>query len=291
LHTALRYTRRALRLGASYIHYWYAIPTITDSITAPPSNIAGSGTNNIFTFSSRPGYDAIPEQGRTATTSSPSSRRAASGDTKWRDGRVFSLVYHAGEAHAAARSARTRLYASTNLLNPMAFASLQADGARDRRDDAAGLSHGPASAVGTVTSGGTESSCARSPPIAIVRARGGRGTGGQSSSLPTTFHPAFDKAAHYFGVKLVQSAGRAPTCAPTCARWPKAITWRTIRPGRLGAAIRARRRRTDRRARRASRQKRRLPLHVDAVRSAASCCRGSSSSAGRCRCGTFASPA
>jgi long-subunit fatty acid transport protein len=51
LHMGARYTVGRVRLGASYIHYWYEIPTITDSITAPPSNIRGSGSNNIFTLS------------------------------------------------------------------------------------------------------------------------------------------------------------------------------------------------------------------------------------------------
>jgi long-subunit fatty acid transport protein len=51
LHSGLRYTVGQFRFGVSYIHYWYEIPTITDSITLPPSNIRGSGTNNIFTVS------------------------------------------------------------------------------------------------------------------------------------------------------------------------------------------------------------------------------------------------
>ena len=38
-------------VGASYIHYWYRIPTITDSITMPPSNVRGHGTNNIYSLS------------------------------------------------------------------------------------------------------------------------------------------------------------------------------------------------------------------------------------------------
>ena len=45
-------------------------------------------------------------------------------DTKWRDGRVFSLVYHAGEAHEELLKAAHAQYASANLLNPMAFPSL-----------------------------------------------------------------------------------------------------------------------------------------------------------------------
>jgi len=51
LHAGLRYRLGRYRLGASYIHYWYDVPTITDSITGPPSNIRGSGANNIFTGS------------------------------------------------------------------------------------------------------------------------------------------------------------------------------------------------------------------------------------------------
>jgi len=51
LHTGLRYQLGRYRLGASYIHYWYEIPTITGSQTDPPSNIRGSGGNNIVTAS------------------------------------------------------------------------------------------------------------------------------------------------------------------------------------------------------------------------------------------------
>jgi long-subunit fatty acid transport protein len=51
LHSGARYQVGRYRLGASYIHYWYLIPTITDSITGPPSNIRGHGSNNIFTVS------------------------------------------------------------------------------------------------------------------------------------------------------------------------------------------------------------------------------------------------
>jgi long-subunit fatty acid transport protein len=50
-HAGARYGLGRYRLGASYIHYWYQVPTITDSITGPPSNIRGRGANNIFTLS------------------------------------------------------------------------------------------------------------------------------------------------------------------------------------------------------------------------------------------------
>jgi long-chain fatty acid transport protein len=51
VHSGARVRLGRYRLGASYIHYWYQIPTITDSITDPPSNVRGHGGNNIFTVS------------------------------------------------------------------------------------------------------------------------------------------------------------------------------------------------------------------------------------------------
>ncbi len=51
LHTGARYTVGRYRIGASYLHYWYRIPSVTDSTTGPPSNFRGQGTNNIFTLS------------------------------------------------------------------------------------------------------------------------------------------------------------------------------------------------------------------------------------------------
>ncbi|MDB4961312.1 MAG: long-chain fatty acid transporter [Myxococcales bacterium] len=51
VHAGVRYTVGNFRLGLSYIHYWYLIPTITDSTTSPPSNIRGHGSNNIITLS------------------------------------------------------------------------------------------------------------------------------------------------------------------------------------------------------------------------------------------------
>ncbi|HEY4182255.1 MAG TPA: outer membrane protein transport protein [Kofleriaceae bacterium] len=51
LHMGARYSFGRYRIGASYIHYWYDIPTVMGSTTAPPSNFKGEGTNNIMTVS------------------------------------------------------------------------------------------------------------------------------------------------------------------------------------------------------------------------------------------------
>ena len=76
-------------------------------------------------------------------------------DVDWRGGRVFSLVYHASDAHEQLSSDAHALYASANLLNPMAFESLK-QLESEIVATAGALFHHPG-AVGAVTSGGTES--------------------------------------------------------------------------------------------------------------------------------------
>lgn len=151
------------------------------------------------------------------------------GDTDWRGGRVFSLVYKvpgaAGDAHDELLHRAHRLYASANLLNPMAFPSLK------RMESeivgiAARLMHG-GGAVGAVTSGGTESIlCA----VAAYRDRARRERPWirrPELVVPSTIHPAFDKAAHYFGLRLVKVAVGSDLRADAAAM-ARAIGRRTI---------------------------------------------------------------
>lgn len=50
-HVGARYSVGRYRFGASWVHYFYLIPTVEDSTTTPPSNFKGHGSNNIFTLS------------------------------------------------------------------------------------------------------------------------------------------------------------------------------------------------------------------------------------------------
>lgn len=124
-----------------------------------------------------------------------------SGDANWRDGRTFSLVYHAGDELKSLTEAAFLRAFSENALNPMAFPSL-------RRMEtevlaiAAELLGDPA-AVGTMTSGGTESIL-----MAVKTARDWAraekpGIRTPNMLVPVTVHPAFHKAAHYFDVKAI----------------------------------------------------------------------------------------
>jgi sphinganine-1-phosphate aldolase len=167
----------------------------------------------------------IPEHGRSSDEILAELAARGDGDTDWRGGRVFSLVYHAGEQHEDLIHRAHALYASANLLNPLAFKSLK-QLEREIVQSAGTLFH-CSGAVGTVTSGGTESIlCA----VAAYRDRARKKKPWVRSPelvVPRTIHPAFDKAAHYFGVKLVKVDVDQDQRADV-RKMAKAIGWRTI---------------------------------------------------------------
>jgi glutamate/tyrosine decarboxylase-like PLP-dependent enzyme len=120
-------------------------------------------------------------------------------DADWRGGKVWSLVYHPGDAFSDFLKQAHQLYFSENALNPMAFKSLRRMEAEVVRMTASMLNGGP-EATGTMTTGGTESVLMA---VKAYRERGKkRGITKPEMVLPESAHVAFDKAAHYFGVKM-----------------------------------------------------------------------------------------
>ncbi|MFE9748057.1 pyridoxal phosphate-dependent decarboxylase family protein [Saccharothrix saharensis] len=126
-------------------------------------------------------------------------RALRAGDLPTHGGRTLAYVYDsalpgldelAASAHAVA--------SSVNGLDPTAFPSLLTL-ENDVVRTAARLLGGGGAAIGTVTSGGTESCL-----LAVVAARDSRPDVERPSMvLPETAHAAFHKAAHYFGVRVV----------------------------------------------------------------------------------------
>jgi glutamate/tyrosine decarboxylase-like PLP-dependent enzyme len=174
--------------------------------------------------------EVIPARSADAVIAALEAMRAE--DTDWRGGRVFSLVYKVpGDTHDELLARAHRLYASSNLLNPMAFPSLKR--MEHELVAIAGRLFHCSGAVGALTSGGTESIlCA----VAAYRDRARRERPWirrPELVVPSTIHPAFDKAAHYFGVRLVKVPVGADLRAdvPAMAR---AIGRRTI--GLVGSA-------------------------------------------------------
>jgi len=203
----------------------------------------------------------IPTAGQPADDVIAALEEIKASDVDWRHGRVFSLVYHAGDAHQRLIERAHATYASANLLNPVAFKGLRRL-EREIVEMAAGLMHGPATTVGAVTSGGTESILVA---MAAYRDRARRWRPWLRKPVivaPRTVHPAFDKAAHWFGLelrkvdvggdlrvdvaKMERAIDRRTICLVGSApQYPHGVVDPIAAIGELAA-------------------KRRLPLHVDA---------------------------
>ena len=121
-------------------------------------------------------------------------------DVRWRDGRTFGLVFDGGPGvHEVAEKA-AMLYLHENALNTMAFPSLgriQSEVVGWTAD----LLHGPDTAAGFLTSGGTESILC-GVKAARERGRTERGITAPEMIVAESAHAAFHKAAHLFGITL-----------------------------------------------------------------------------------------
>ncbi len=124
------------------------------------------------------------------------------GDADWKHGRMFSLVYNAGEEVERLAAEAYALFINENALSPFAFPSLLKM-ETEVVSMIASLLGGNSETVGFMTSGGSESIM-----LAVKAARDfARAQRPQITQpeliLPSSAHPAFHKAAHYLGIKTV----------------------------------------------------------------------------------------
>lgn len=146
----------------------------------------------------------LPKKGTARDAILEELQTAHDRDTNWHEGRTFSLVYHANDEHTEFLKKAYSIYFHQNGLNPSAFPSLQRMEA-EVVSIAANLLGGGEDAAGTMTSGGTESILmaiktyrdrARELHPEITK---------PEMIVPISIHPAFDKAAHYFDVKIIKA--------------------------------------------------------------------------------------
>ncbi len=125
----------------------------------------------------------------------------ATGDVAWRDGKTAVYVFNAGPEVERVQKEAYTAFMSENGLGPAAFPSL----ARMEAEVVGfGLSllHGPQDAVGTITSGGTDS-ITMALKAARDFARKEKGVVGPLNIvLPRSAHPAFDKAAAVMEIEV-----------------------------------------------------------------------------------------
>ena len=168
----------------------------------------------------------LPVQGRSKQDILATMKTLRQKDVRWQEGKVFSLVFYAGDEVTELLKEAYLTFFSENGLNPTAFPSLRELETQVVAMTAA-LLGGDESVVGTMTSGGTESLL-----MAVKTAREwARAHHPEIHEpemiLPVTAHPAFEKAAHYFGVKPVhvpvRSDFRADVAATLAAITPDTI--------------------------------------------------------------------
>ena len=147
----------------------------------------------------------FPEHGTPHAELMSRLRDATSRDADWRGGKIFSLVYFAGDdvADVLKEAYTTAFYA--NGLGPGAFKSLKKFESEVIAMTADLLEH--PEAAGNMTSGGTES-ILMAVKTARDWARAERGITNPQMIVSITAHPAFAKAAHYLGVDLVETSIR-----------------------------------------------------------------------------------
>lgn len=140
------------------------------------------------------------------------------GDLPTHGGATMAYVYDSGRADVDGLAAAAQAaFQWTNALDPTAFPSV----ARIENDlvgAALDLLGGGPAAVGTLTSGGTES-CLLAVLAARDRRRAGGGTGRPRLLLPVTAHAAFRKAAHLFDLDVAD----VPVDPDTCRADPAAV--------------------------------------------------------------------
>ncbi|MCF6277176.1 MAG: peptidyl-prolyl cis-trans isomerase [Anaerolineales bacterium] len=129
-------------------------------------------------------------------------RTARDHDVQWRQGRAFGLIYHIDQNVDELLQDAFTMFFAENGLNPTAFPSLKKF-ETEVVAMSASLLGGDAQTRGNMTSGGTGSLL-----CAVVTARNWARENRPAITAPEivlarSAHPAFEKAAHYFGLKTV----------------------------------------------------------------------------------------
>ena len=121
-------------------------------------------------------------------------------DPRYKEGRLWSLVYYLDEAHSSFLKEAYHAYSCENGLNPGAFKSLKKLES-EVISATAEILNGTDEVCGVVTSGGTES-CLMAVKTYRDMAREQRGVKRPEMVMCETAHVAWFKASEYFGVKI-----------------------------------------------------------------------------------------
>lgn len=146
----------------------------------------------------------FPSKGRSKQDLVNEMKALKQKDMNWKDGRIFSLVFSAGEEVLEVLKEAHSMFMSENGLNPGAFPSLRKF-ETEVLAMATELLNGDENVVGNMTSGGTESILMAVKAAREFALEKNPKLTQPELVCPITAHPAFDKACHYFGVKCIHT--------------------------------------------------------------------------------------
>ncbi|KAA8650211.1 hypothetical protein EYZ11_003934 [Aspergillus tanneri] len=145
---------------------------------------------------------------------------------RWEDGRVSGAVYHGGREMIELQNKAYGAFTIANPIHPDVFPGVRKMEA-EIISMALALFHAPNDAAGATTSGGTESILAACL-AARERGRIEKGIRKPEMIIPTTAHPAFRKAGHYFNIQIHEVDCPAPSYQADVRKVSRLVNSNTI---------------------------------------------------------------
>jgi len=201
------------RLLSAAERYLKAVPRVRDLLSKETDSLLSELEGDLKPYRGKMvAYDHLPLTGRSREEVLKELQALqAQEEARWREGKVSGAVYNGDEGHIDFLNRVYSLHSQSNPLHadlwPSATkfeAEVIAMTASMLGAEAANAGRPAANHIcGSMSSGGTESIMLA---IKTYRdwAREKKGITKPEMVAPSSAHPAFDKAAHYFGVKLVR---------------------------------------------------------------------------------------
>jgi len=224
------------RILAVAERYLKAIPLVRDRLDKETGSMLAELEGSLKPYKDQlPAFDRLPAQGRPQEeVLKELEQLEAREHGRWKEGHVSGAVYHGAEEHIAFVNRAYALHSQSNPLHADLWPSATKFEAEVVAMTASMLGAEEANAgrpaeehlCGSLSSGGTESIMLAMKTYRD-QAHATRRITRPEMVAPTSAHPAFDKAAHYFGIKMVR-VPVGPDYRADVAATRKALTRNTI---------------------------------------------------------------
>ena len=141
----------------------------------------------------------FPKKGRKGSEVLKELKELKKNDIDWKNGKSFGLVYYPGDEYADTINTAFQEYRNENTINPQSFPGIQ-QCHNEVVSMVKSLLNAPENAAGVMTSGGTESILLSVKTAKDYSKYMHKLMDVPEIILPKTAHPAFLKAASYFGL-------------------------------------------------------------------------------------------